>query len=161
MSEPKPIAEGLEKGLKKFQEFASRMAEQATGEIADCTRLPEKNGGQELQIAEYKTVIYEYRDAIERLHPPDRKIWDVWGELKQADILGMLSRIRENRYFGKSKPEIDLTFLVVLCSQYSNSHVSRKLNKAYLWLLSNPGKEKKNYRRFIMNFMEDRTYENR
>ena len=56
MSEPKHISTGLEKGLKKFQEFASRMAKQAPPESVDFG----------YQIAGCEKIIYEYREAIER-----------------------------------------------------------------------------------------------
>jgi len=151
MAESKHISEGLEKGLQKFQEFASRMAEQTP---PDEEIQNEKRRMQD-------EIIEKYRADIEGLHSSEREIWDVWTDVKKADVLKILGKVRRNRFFGKSKPPIDLTFLVVLCSQYNNGHIDRKLNKAYLWLVSNPGREKINYRRFIMNFMEDIKYENR
>jgi len=151
MAEAKHISASLQTGMEKLRDFAEKMASIAPTE--------EEIRKEKLQI--HREIIAKYADEIDGLHPADRKVWNAWDIDKQTDVLNLLGRIRENRYFGKSKPEIDLTFLVILCSQYNLGHVRAKLRKAYLWLVSNPGREKKNYRRFIMYFMEDRRYERR
>ena len=149
MPEPKHISKSLQTGIEKLREYAAKMAEAAPTE--------EQIQSEKLKVQ--SEIIGKYLKEINKLHPADRKVWDAWEIKKQADVLELMEKIRENRYFGASVPVIDLTFLVILCSQYNLGHVRSKLRKAYLWLVSNPGKEKKNYRRFIMNFMEDRKYE--
>lgn len=150
MGDPKHISKGLEKGLEKFQEFAIRMSKTAAPE-SSLTNIKVQD----------TSILHEFQNRIDELHPADRKIWDAWTDRRKVDTLGLLRKVSENRFFGKSKPPVNLTFLVVLGSQYDNGNIARKLNKAYLWLVSNPGREKTNYRRFIMNFMEDVKYENR
>jgi len=149
MPEPKHISISLQTGMEKLREFAEKMAEAA----------PTEEQVESARIKAQSEIVGKYRTEIDELHSADRKVWDAWDIARQADVLELLGKIRENRYFGTSVPVIDLTFLVILCSQYNIGHVRSKLRKAYLWLVSNPGKEKKNYRRFIANFMEDRKYE--
>ena len=145
--EPKHISDALSDGVERLNRLIEKMKAIA----------PETELGDQKQEEE-KRILAEYAHEIETLYPSDREVWDTWQDSKKAEILMILSKIRKNRYFGKSKPPIDLTFLIVLCSQYDVKHVKEKLNKAYLWLLSNPDKQKKNYRKFIMNFMDDLKY---
>jgi len=151
MPEPKHIAESLQTGIEKLREYAEKMAEAA----------PTEEEMNNVICKMQNEAIGKYRGEIDGLHPADRKVWDAWDDQKKADVLTLLDRVRENRYFGQSKPEIDLTFMVVLCSLYNNSHVRVKLGEAYLWLVSNPGREKTNYRKYITNFMKEIKYETR
>ena len=145
--EPVQIAGPIAAGMERLNRFIEEMA-------AKAPKLETGNRKQENE----KRILAEYAKEIEALYPSDLEVWNTWQDSKKVEVLMILDKIRKNRYFGKSKPPIDLTFIIVLCSQYNMNHVRGKLNKAYLWLLSNPEKEKKNYRKFIMNFMDDSKY---
>ena len=65
----------------------------------------------------------------------------------------ILKELQSNHYFKESKPAIDLEFVELLIDIYDINDVKREIKKATAWLMSNPGREKTNYRRFLTNWM--------
>lgn len=97
----------------------------------------------------------ELRSEIASLSEPEATIWKSMSDTHKDEMLMLYKRLSDNIYFGQSKPPITLDWLIVLNSIYTISHIRAKLNQAYLWLKDNPDRAKKNYRRFISNFMKD------
>lgn len=97
----------------------------------------------------------ELMTEIENLSEPEASIWRNMSDAHKGELITLRHKLEGNIYFGKSKPPIDLAFLIVLNSQYPISHIRERVNRAYLWLVANPERAKKNYRRFLLNFMND------
>ncbi|MDD5061469.1 MAG: hypothetical protein PHN44_04200 [Candidatus Marinimicrobia bacterium] len=97
----------------------------------------------------------ELQAEIAALVEPEATIWRGMSDAHKGEMLMLLRRLRENFYFGQSKPPITLDWLIVLNSIYPLSFIRPRINIAYLWLKDNPDRIKKNYRRFISNFMKD------
>jgi len=68
----------------------------------------------------------------------------------------LLNTIITSPYFSKSKPVIDLAYIDLLLQNYNIGDVREEIKKMNLWLMSNPGREKSNYRKFITNWMSNK-----
>jgi hypothetical protein len=97
----------------------------------------------------------ELQAEIAALVEPEASIWRGISDAHKGEMLMLLRRLRENFYFGQSRPPITLDWLIVLNSIYPLSYIRPRINIAYLWLKDNPDRVKKNYRRFLSNFMRD------
>lgn len=92
---------------------------------------------------------YLYRDEILKSHKQqDRN--------KKAVIDHLLEQLRSTRFFKDSKPAIDFEFVENLIKTYGEKELRQELNKMYVWLLADPRRRKKNYRRFIVNWMNNK-----
>jgi hypothetical protein len=97
----------------------------------------------------------ELRDEIAALVEPEASIWRSMSDGHKGELLTLYRRLAGNIYFGQSRPPITLDWLIVLNSVYPLSYIRAKINIAYLWLKDNPDRTKKNYRRFLSNFMRE------
>jgi len=71
-------------------------------------------------------------------------------------IQQLYERLQKNEYFGKSRPPIDYEFVALMVKTYGLNELRMELNKMLLWLKANPNRTKKNYRKFIVNWMNRR-----
>ena len=69
---------------------------------------------------------------------------------------GLLNTINSSSYFSKSNPPFDLNYVDILLQTYNIGDVREELKKMNLWLVSNPGREKTNYKKFITNWMSNK-----
>ena len=75
---------------------------------------------------------------------------------KKEIIKRLLKQLNETRFFKDSKPAIDFEFTEHLLMTYGEKTVREELNKMYVWLLADPRRRKKNYRRFIVNWLNNK-----
>jgi len=68
----------------------------------------------------------------------------------------LLNQLNENEFFGKSQPPFDHTFVDLLIRTYGEQELRKELNKMYAWLKADPRRVKKNYRKFVVNWMNNR-----
>lgn len=70
----------------------------------------------------------------------------------------LLQKLQQHPYLGKSNPGWDREFILILLGLYGDADLRRELNKINAWCLANPEKaaRKKNYRRFVLNWMNGR-----
>ncbi len=92
------------------------------------------------------------RDEIkEIIQQHQKKVKDAF----RQEIEKLLKKIQQDPFFSISKPPIDFDFLAKMVATYGFSTLKRELNKMHLWLLADPRRRKKNYRRFIVNWMNN------
>ncbi|EHO40386.1 hypothetical protein Calab_1512 [Caldithrix abyssi DSM 13497] len=75
---------------------------------------------------------------------------------KKDVVERLLKKINETRFFKDSKPAIDFEFVEHLVKTYGEKELRQELNKMYVWLLADPRRRKKNYRRFIVNWLNNK-----
>ncbi len=75
---------------------------------------------------------------------------------KNESIERLVKQINETRFFKDSKPPIDFEFVENLVKIYGEKELRQELNKMYVWLLADPRRRKKNYRRFIVNWLNNK-----
>ena len=101
----------------------------------------------------------KYQDQIDSLDDIEADIWDSMKDHKRNRILVLLNKLNNNKFFGKSTPEIDLPFVIMVQNQHGLRLLRNKLNDMYTWLVANPNKRKKNYRRFILNWLKSEDFD--
>jgi len=73
---------------------------------------------------------------------------------KRANLEIILENVLKHAEFSKSIPPIDLDWWLTVANPYPVTFIKEQLNLMHTWLISNPGREKTNYRRFIMSWLK-------
>ncbi|MCA0447670.1 MAG: hypothetical protein LCH54_15720 [Bacteroidetes bacterium] len=73
---------------------------------------------------------------------------------KRANLEIILENVQKHAEFSKSIPPIDLEWWLSVTNPYPVIFIREQLNLMHTWLISNPGREKTNYRRFIMSWLK-------
>ena len=87
-----------------------------------------------------------YKQELEALEEEKRQAWN-------NKIFKLTLKLQQHPFFGKSQPKIDFDFVAELVRVYGYENLRQELNKMHIWLKANPHRAKKNYRRFIVNWM--------
>jgi len=101
----------------------------------------------------YIHLLAKYGKQINDLDRLDHRFWERRERDGQLAVLRLLERIRQHRDFGKSVPPIDLIWILELLKVFRMEEIRQELNKAALWLASNPERKKKNYRKFLTGWL--------
>ncbi len=143
------MAEHISRAIKKATEVIDRLAAKAP-EKADVIEENEQSINTELTS--------KYQSEIDDLDSVELEAWNKFSVKKKNAVLGFRAKMDTNRYFKTSRPRIDMLFMVMLANNHSITHIRERLTNAHKWLVANSDKHKKNYRRFLLNFMTDRPY---
>lgn len=65
----------------------------------------------------------------------------------------LLEDLQRFEPFCRSKPQWDFDFVKILIVTYGEPKLRSELNKMRAWLLADPSRQKKNYRKFVVNWM--------
>lgn len=78
--------------------------------------------------------------------------------ISQAQVDSLFHKIQQHQFLSRSAPPWDMEFVALLIDIYGYSDLRRELNKIHAWCMANPEKaaKKKNYRRFVLNWMNGR-----
>jgi hypothetical protein len=102
-----------------------------------------------------KLTNVNYKTENDSLYAEDIKNANNQNKVRTNIAKNFLDELLQNMFFATSTPEIDLEFVQDLLDVYDIGTLKREIKKAKLWLVSNPGREKKNYRKFITNWMSN------
>ncbi len=75
-----------------------------------------------------------------------------WQELVDR----VMQYIESHPFFSKSKPPFDRDFVESLITFYGVETLRLEFKKMTLWLKADPRRQKKNYRRFVVNWLNRR-----
>jgi hypothetical protein len=115
----------------------------------------EKRKPEDSKAGRYLNRMKEkYADQIENLHNPPRKLWRNMSIKQKARTIYILDDVTSYEFFKDSKPEIDLAYMIITIKNHGFSKIKNNIDKAYEWLVANPNKRKKNYRRFLTNWLK-------
>ncbi len=101
----------------------------------------------------YALLVGKYGKEINELNRLDHRFWSSQDEDGQRMILIILEKLRIHSEFGQSQPPIDLKWILDMLTVFRMEEIRAGLNKAALWISSNPERKKKNYRRFLLNWI--------
>lgn len=78
--------------------------------------------------------------------------------ISRAQVESLFQKIKQHEFLSKSTPPWDEEFVALLIDIYGYEDLRRELNKIHAWCMANPEKaaKKKNYRRFVLNWMNGR-----
>jgi hypothetical protein len=107
----------------------------------------------------YDLLVSKYGKMINDLGKLDYHAWSQMDEEKQRLVLIILEKLRNHKEFGQSVPSIDLEWVLDMLNVFRMEEIRAGLNKAALWLSSNPDRKKKNYRRFLLNWISSESKE--
>lgn len=74
----------------------------------------------------------------------------------QARVNRLLEALERHELFGQSVPPWDYDFVELLLKSYDEKILRQELNKMVIWLKADPKRRKKNYRKFVVNWMNRR-----
>ncbi len=121
--------------------------------LTDPVSFVDENGQAIPRNELYDTLYAKYYKQYNELEDADRRTFERQDINTRLDTYKLLERLRHKKFFRDSKPEIDLEFVLVLLVNYRMEDLRTQLNDMYAWLLADPNRQKKNYRRFINNWM--------
>lgn len=101
----------------------------------------------------YDTLYAKYYLQYEELEDSDRRHFDNQEFENRLATLKLLENLRHKKFFRESKPEFDLEYVIVLLGNFYINDVRTELTKMYTWLLADPKRAKKNYRRFVLAWL--------
>ncbi len=93
------------------------------------------------------------QEELARLRQASQQQWQ-----KELDeqITRVLTYCQNHRYFGQSKPPFDRPFVEMLIKTYGLDTLRTEFKKMTVWLMADPRRQKKNYRRFVVNWLNRR-----
>jgi hypothetical protein len=101
----------------------------------------------------YELLQAKYGKQINDLCKMDYHFWERGGYDGKLAILTLLEKMNQHKEFGKSQPPLDIEWIINVLKVFRMEELRSEMNKAALWLVSNPERRKKNYRKFLTSWL--------